>query len=561
MWAVLALAAWTVVYHVGSLADVPAATAWVAWAVVACALVALVPRLPRGPWTGQSAWHAGVLGAGAAFLASCLIRPDLDDASYLVRSAWIARTGVLHPGDVIFSGGAWPGLPEQTPYLPSFEALLGATSRVTSISAGALTYVVYVPLASFAAVWALGMLARTWRVRRIGLVVTLAAVVLLWGGGINASWGNLHLGRIWQGKVTLLAVLVPLTYALAAWCVTARGPVRRLALLVVAAAGIAGVGLSPSAVFVVPGVLAVSAVGAVLSGRGRAGVLAVLAGSAYPLAAGIVTAVAGRTGEAIPGSTPVNPWIRTLGSGVQAWVVLLAAVAVLITAASRRMSAARRVIGRWTAAAAAVSGAVLAAPPTTDLLVRVMGTDAIAWRMVWVVPVPLLVGMLAGVGRVRVLGVVVAVATSVALVAGGLPLWSARNNATLAAPGSWKMAAGDLETARWLVGAASGGRYLAREQVVAAVGVLDPGSLPVGSRPGYVEAYRDVDGAMVDERLLLQNLADGVASPEPDEVGRALARLDVRLVCFPADRGGVLEAGWTAAYRGTTDTCWVRDGD
>jgi hypothetical protein len=560
--AVLAFAWWTLLDHLALLASLPATLTWWVWLVGSAALVAvrvlLQRRVGRLGAPGRGHGWAALVALGMAALSAVVVRPDLDDASYTVRSAWVASRGVLDGGDVIFSDGRWPGLPEQTPYLPSFENLLGATAGTTGLSAGALVYAVYVPLATAAAVWALWTLVREWRVRRPVAVLVLACVLLLWGATEHASWANLHLGRIWQGKVTLLAVLVPLTYA---WCArywaSRRGASRASALVLVASAGVAAVGLSPAGIFVVPGVVVVASVVGLLTRRARRAALLVATGCAYPLLAGLVMATAGRTDDAIPASTAAGPWERTLGSGPVAWVVLAAGLAALV-ALYPPAARARSVVATATAAASVVVGLVLALPPVTDLLAVVMGTDAIVWRVVWVVPVPLLVGMLAAPTRrgPRPAATVVGLAAALTLVVGGQAVWSAQNGAVLAAPGTWKVHADDLVTARWVVAHAPAGRYLAREGVVAAVGTTTADLAPVGSRPGYIEPYLELPEALAADRLLLQAWVDGARELTGTEAAEALATLDVRLVCGRPAMGDVLGDRWAAVWSGGPDTCW-----
>lgn len=555
---------WTLLYHLALASGLSATVAWWAWAAGTAALVTIRVRtsarfVPLARRVGNGwALLVAVLLAG---LSSVVVRPDLDDASYTVRSTWVAQRGVLGAGDIIFSDGRWSGLPEQTPYLPSFESFWGMTARVVGLSPGSLVYGVYVPLATFAAVWSLWTLLRAWRTRQPVAALVLACVFLLWGGAVHASWGNLHLARIWQGKVTLLAVLVPLAYAWAARYWAARDRGQRWAFLVLMGLlGAAATGLSPAGVFVIPGVVAVAATaGALVGRRGRAALLLVV-GSAYPLVCGVVMRLHGRTAEAIPGSTAVGPWERTLGTGLLMAVVLVAGAAALLALVPGAARCRSRV-GTLTAAVSVVLGLVLALPPVTAAAVAIMGTDAIAWRVVWVVPVPALVGLLAAPMRrgPSWLAGVGGLAVGLTLVLGGIPLWSAVNRATVSAPGAWKMDAADLLTATWIVDDASGGRYLAREQVVAAVGTMTADRAPVGSRPGYMEPYLGVAGAYGPERVLLQRWVDGVAQPEQDgSVKQALRVLDVRVVCGPSAVGEGLGPGWRAVWHGGADVCWTR---
>ena len=224
--------AWTVVYLAALAGVVPSEVAFWAWVGSSPAVVVLVVRKlggALGSMSQVSPWAPLAVCVAFAVGAVLVVRPDLDDASYVVRSTWIAANGDVRVGDVIFSDGSWPGLPAQTPYLASVEALFGWLARGSGVSAGSVVYLLYPPVAAFGAGWALWMLLRSWHVRRPVVGLALASLFLLMGGATHASWGNLHLARIWQGKVTFLAIVVPLLFAACAWCWTARDRTGRRA--------------------------------------------------------------------------------------------------------------------------------------------------------------------------------------------------------------------------------------------------------------------------------------------------------------------------------------------
>lgn len=561
--AVASFALWTVLYHLALVVGLSPTALWWVWAAGSAGLV--LARVRFGAWVPAVAPARGTgwvvaLASAAAALASAVVRPDLDDASYMVRAAWVAARGRLGDRDVIFSDGRWHAMAEQNPYLPSIETLFGMTSHVTGISAGTVAYTLYVPVAAFAAVWALWLLLRAWRVRRPLLALLLACTFLLVGGDVHASWGNLHLARIWQGKVTLLAVLVPVAYAWAArYWESAAGARRWVALALVGLVGVAATGLSPAGIFVVPGVIVIAAVVGLFLRRVGASVALAVAGALYPLGAGLVVKLVGDQSDSVPSYTVVGPWERTLGTGTAAVVVLVAAIVAIVGLLVPRLARTEGRIGAVTAGASALAGMVIAIPAVSAAAVSVMGTDAIAWRIVWVVPVPALVGMLAApTGRGRGLwSAATAVVAAVVLVVGGLPIWSPQNGATVGAPGSWKMWDRDLTTARWVVDQAPAGRYLARVEVVAAVGTLSADLAPVGSRPSYMYYYADDPEAQMAQRSLLQNWVDGVTpTPDPALVADAIGALDVSVVCGPGSMGAVLGAGWEVAYQNGMDTCW-----
>jgi hypothetical protein len=221
-------------------------------------------------------------------------------------------------------------------------------------------------------------------------------------------------------------------------------------------------------------------------------------------------------------------------------------------------------VGRWTALAAVAAGALIAVPAVYDLAARVMGTNAIAWRLTWVVPVPALVGLLGSLprwGRVPT-GVPVALATAGALLVGGLPLWSTANGAWTAPPGQWKVAATDLEAARWIAGQRPAGPVLAPTPTSAALGAVTADVSPVGTRTDYMGTYADEPGTDMIERLALQRLVDGVAAPAdvaaaPD----AVDLLEVAVICGragdPQVRELALGAGFEPRFENPGLTCYA----
>ena len=571
-WAVVAFALWTVGYHASLLAPLNATVVWWVWLLLsAAAAVALTRARARTaiPDVTPAVEHAVAVAVGlvVALLASCLVRPDLDDASYTVRSTWVAARGAVNVGDVIFSNGAWPAPPGQAPYLPSFESLLGMSARILRVSPGTLIYSVYVPVAAFGAVWALWSLLRAWRAHRPALALAVAMVFVCWGGPLNASWGNLSIGRIWQGKVTLLALVVPLLYAWAARAVEApAGRARLRALVLVGALGIAASGLDPAAVFVVPEIMVVTAVGALLVRRWRVGLVTAVVGGLYPLGSGVVAALTGITASGGTGAAPalgVNPWAKTIGTGWPARIIVVAALVALLGALIPRFSGLSLPVARMTAGASVVVGAALGLTVVYRLATDLMGTSAIVWRVAWVVPVPALIGLLVSAAprMGETVRGVVAVVVVLALVVTGVPLWAKANHATLRAPGSWKMVPGDLDTARWIVGQNRSGRYLAPSTVVAAVGTISADLSPTGVRaPGYLQAYESVPGSLVDERVALQVWVDGAVggARPPAAVAADLAALDVRVVCGAPQLAAGLGTDWSVAYR-SAYVCWLRE--
>jgi hypothetical protein len=308
---------------------------------------------------------------------------------------------------------------------------------------------------------------------------------------------------------------------------------RAAALAVLGLSSVAAIGLTPAAVFVVPGIVLAGVVPGLVRRRWRDGAAVLVVGAGPALAAGVVVVVAGDPGSGgfVLRTAGEDPWEKVLGSGLPAVVVLAGAAVLLAGCLWPARWATCGATGRWTALAAVGGGLLVAVPPLYELAGEVMGTDAIAWRLTWVVPVPALVALLGGLPR-RLPAALAATGTAVALLVGGLPLWSPANGATVAAPGTWKLSPGALAAGRWVAGEHVGGRVLAPVDVVAALGIVQADARPVSSRAEYLDAYADRPDALIEERRLLQRLVDGATSAaDLAAVPQALEALDVRVVC------------------------------
>ena len=529
----------------------------------------------RGRWypapiRASSAWQtvgALALTAATSLLASMVVRGDLDDASYLIRTTWVAEHGTPAFRDMIFSNGVWPAITGQEWYIASIETLLGGLARITGAVPGDVVYQYTVVIATGAAVWASWLLLRAWGARRplLSLLVTLLFLVM--GGFASKSYGNFFLARIWQGKVMLVAILIPYLYAVVAAVSSVRWRGGRRARAVGAGTllgvGGAAVALSSSAVFVVP-LAAAAGLLPLLARRGRRvdAVLFLAAVAVGPFIAGVVTLLSPSGGGNLVGTTSRWLWGDVLGTGLPARAGGLVALTVLVCAALvalglalPRWFATTERTAQYIALSSIVVGLLISLPPIYPVLTSLMGGDAVAWRLAWIVPVPILVGLVASQPALRG-GVPVVVATVfvvACLVAGGVPLWSATNSAHLAKPGAWKIRSpDDLSTAQWIVSQKSTGRYLAPTYVTTTTGIITSLIHPVGTRLDYMPTLKGISDAHLQDRLLLQRIVDkGIRNPTatPDAL-RALKELNVTVMCVLSNdamttdlaaRGGYLQ--------------------
>ncbi|KGM01288.1 hypothetical protein, partial [Cellulomonas cellasea] len=234
----------------------------------------------------------------------------------------------------------------------------------------------------------------------------------------------------------------------------------------------------------------------------------------------------------------------------------VAGVVVLLGwAAPRWWGASGTRAGRATAGAAVLVGAALCVPWVPHVVSSVLGTTAISWRLAWVVPVPVLVGLVASVParRLGLPATVLVPAVALALVVGAVPLWDARAGTALQSPRAWKVFPEDLRAAEWVVRAEPSGRVLAPARVVSAAQTLDHAVVPVGARPDHMATLDTIPEAHAPERRALQRLVEG--APEPDDLARApraLEVLDVEVACaaWPGEelRAALAAAGFVEQY-------------
>jgi hypothetical protein len=397
------------------------------------------------------------LATAAGFSAASLfiVNSDGDDSYFVSRSVATAALGRIPFKDAIFTSGAVGPVAGEPP-VSSIEVLAGSLARIAGVPTASFVYYLLLPVVTFAAVWAVWRLSRTWAPRRAVACFAIAAVYLLWSGLGPASLGSFHLLRMWQGKAVMVSALVPLLYVhLTRWAERRR----RRDLVMLAACGVAATGLTSSAAFVLPLVVGAAAVPLIVSGRVRTGLAACVA-LAYPVAAGAVVTLQNH-------DTSVTGFVGDASDDFR-WVLLYSAPGVLAGCALWLAPwTARRGVPALIGTGVAVVITLLLVPGVLGLASDVTGAGQVLWRTMWVVPAPVLIGLLATVriplpaGGRRAPGVLAAAlpaaALAVTMVAGGTPVWSAENGSIVASRPSWKLPPEQVGTARAVVALARTG--------------------------------------------------------------------------------------------------------
>ena len=558
---------------VGALAmalDVPWVLVWPAWLVAgvagtACALTRLRVSGPEpGPVPGPSAlesWIVIVCTLGLAAFSMVILRPNPDDLFYVNWSQWVAAHGEFPLRDTLYSDLGYPLA--NWPPVASYDGLVGAVAHLLGTSAGNVVYIVVPPVATGLAVLALWRLLRAWGVEhRVVALLAALAFLLVDGTESYASPGNLFATRLWQGKVILACVLVPvlLVHLLRQ---TERPSRSGLGFLFLC--GAAAVALSTTAIFLVPVVAAAGAAPLVRTSR-RAALAAFAAAAAYPVGAGIVTlALGGRSADdfGIRRQYRFDPsWFghQVFLTGPMA---LLAVGAVLLGALLVPHPAARLTTG-----VAVVLVGLTFVPGFTRLTYDVVGLGPTLWRLTWACTVAALVGAGASwvAGRLRRSRrtAVAAGLAGVLLLAGfGSPIWAEDTTTTFASPPHWQRGPSSRAAAAWLVRQATPpGTVLAPDGLSTTVVVTQTGVKVVAPRDYYLDYLSDNPDFLYEERLLLSRFANADPTAATPEVAPALDRLDVRAAClYRRDHAGahvLLAAGYHRGFLSGTYRCFRR---
>jgi len=342
-------------------------------------------RRGRGPELALFGLSLLCLGATLA-----IHRPDIDDAFYVN----LAVAAVDQPGQPLLAADTLHGVPGLPLHLPvyqlhSWELAPAALSLATGLPVIACFHLLAAGLGAF-----LVPLAAAHLLRRLlpgaWLFATAAFVlVLLAAGETHRSYANFAFPRMWQGKAVALFVFLPLvqSYALD----FARCP-RARAFALLAAAQIAALGASSSALWVAPaGALAALASALRPSREGlRRGALGALA-SLYVLAAGVL--VRGQMASHAPArpAGPPGALLAEAGSEVLG-TSRLAALSLFALAAG--WAVVPPGLARRFACGVPLAVLVVLLDPYTGEWVSANLTGPSYWRALWALPVPLLLALL-----------------------------------------------------------------------------------------------------------------------------------------------------------------------
>lgn len=569
-WVLLTVVA-AAVAAIGMATDAPWPLVWIPWLVAAAAgtrwaagrLGAFPVRhgnaSPTGRWT-VVAVIAWALAMAAVSLST--LRPSPDDLFYVNYSQWIATHGTFPLRDTIFADLTYPMA--NWPPIASYDGLVGATAWLTGTHAGTVEYILVPPVASFLSVLALWRLLRAWRAPHVAVVLSVALVFLLFDGAIAyATPGGLFVTRLWQGKIILLCLVIPLLLVHALRYVDR--PSRQQAFWLFTG-GLAAVALSTTAIFLVP-VVAVAGAAPLIRRSWRRALGGFAALAAYPLGAGIVTkALGGHSADDFGARRLYRFDGFWIGHAIflTGFVAVIAVLAVLLGALLIPHRAARVTTGLLTLA----FGLVLV-PGVTRAAYDVIGLGPTLWRLSWACTIAALVGLavvrlaslLPGRQIFRLGGVAVITVALLALL--GTPVWSGSAGAEWKAPFHWQRSHSSRAVAARLIAAVRpGGLILAPDSVAITVAVTTTEVKTVAPRDYYMYYLRDVPSFHYPARIYLVRFANSEGHWRQPVLDRALRTVGVDVACvaqWDLPRVTALSrAGMVPLLRTTYYTCLHR---
>ena len=506
------------------------APVWIFWLIAAGAALAWTARAGD---RRTSADRSGALTAAAwavalAVASMLVVDPDADDTYYVRQATWIAEHGRFPVRDTLFSDERFEAI--FFPPWSSLEALAGTVARAAGTSAPGILYLGVTPLATALAVLALWRLLRAWAAPMPAVALSTALVFLLVAAcDSQRTVGAFFITRIWQGKAVFVAVLIPVLFTLLHD--HAERPTRRT-LVLLAAAGVAAVGLTSTAIFVVP-VLAAGCMAPLAlrtPARAAAGFAATVA---YPVSAGVVSlAIGARNPDFTQDEQMIAGALARESVGTGAVALVIVAAALVGPALLRRASA-----GQMTAGVVLLVGALLS-PGVPAIVHDLTGVGEALWRLVWAVPVAALLGA-AATGLVPLERPAVVRALPAAAICAALLAWGASvgppPGMTVASTPAWKRHPRDLADARQIVARARAGHLvLAPKPVSQTILVVAADVTTVSPRDFYVRGLGRMpghrDAARASLRLRLQEFADSAARSPAFVIG-ALRVLDVDIAC------------------------------
>lgn len=495
-------------------------------------------------------------------LSLFVFRSDDDDVYYLNRAASVADFDRIPIRDMLLTHGHLKAVAGTGAPVDALAPLQGAVAHLLGQQSPTIAYLVTPFVGTILAVLALWRLVRSWAPRRAAAAFVVALAFLYYDGNTHLSFGNFFLTRMWQGKVVFVAWLIPLLLAyLTDW---ARRPDRRTAVLILAS-GVAAIGMTVSATYDFPLLIAAGLVPLVLARRWRDAVIP-LAAVVFPFVIGsIASRYSPPSGLQVSNLTgAAGTFHDTVGRGA------LAAISGLAIWFGPRLPRDRN--ARFIALGASLLVTLSLTPGLLHAVGTAISVGGALRRIVWIVPVPALVGLFATVPlpellprRVPLLRPAAALALAVVLAGGvvaeGAGILSADSTKVLSHP-AWKTYGPvRAEAQRILQRVPAGAEVLAPYGVMRAIAIVTAKVHAVDPRSYYTMLIKEPPGLQAQRVVLKHWILRTPAGIPYRRVAHSLRLLHVTDVCLPYDYKAeaqiVTHAGYHFEFSTNTLNCYA----
>lgn len=518
---------------------------------------------PVAQETAQPQWRGfndffllGCVFVGTLF-ASVTYRASTDDMYYVNLSTYIYEHGVVPTRDTVLSNQHFNSYPRMS----SWEVLWGVLARITHIHPGTLLYVLWVPFASALSYLVLARMFTAFGVKNIKTAMLASTLFLCFDGASGFTFGAYQGTRIWQGKSFFLSILLPLILIYILQIL--KSPNKRN-LMIFFALNVAAVGATTTALILVPPMLMGAALIAIF--RQRKALLPIAISGIYLLVMALTFRSMRTAGSIEVSAQGMGVGVRfaenSTGTSMPATYDMLTELAkpwwhaaTIMLAIAIGWIALRAKFGRELVALNFAIWGMLCLPGLHEPILKLISATSIAWRFIWIVPIPMMIGAAASTLKDGIFARKTFASTSglaylwIGLLAVlpltiGTPPWQiapqSNLDAQLAKPTHWRdgFSFGHAWVAIQKV-AQPKDVILARNGISSSLAVRTTKYFTVAPRDTYVRhATNGFHDGYPEERIKLALYVVGKepVTYQPGEMQAALDHVAVNVVCLPQDR-------------------------
>ena len=529
--------------------------------------------------------------AVAAGMADITYRASTDDHYYVNLSTYIYDNGVIPTHDTVLSNQYFNSYKR----FSSWEVLWGLISRVMHVHPAYLLYLLVLPLAAALSIFVYARVIATCGITRPNIALIAITTFLIFDGAQGFTFGSFQGPRIWQGKSFFLAIVLPLLFVqiIRVLNVDRNTAIRNRELAQLLLLVIAALGASTTAFIIVIPLLAVAFVLAVALRHQSAQATFALAAT-YLLVTGYIF-------KTMRQSTPTAHTTLGTGVGVQSadystnspmpqtydlltkltnpgWHGALIAVAICLGWLGLHTRFAKALV-----ALSASAFGFICVPGFLEWFLTLTGSRAVAWRYIWLIPIPLLVGSVAAVlydtsaSLLRhstprrfayIAPGVWVIALALLPMTLGTPPWQvapkSKQVAEIAKPFSLRLGYGYVQAKKALdLIAQDYDVVLARNGISSSINVMTTKFYTVSPRPSYVnlavKGFAD-GNAQQRNKLGIYITGDEPVEFAQGELAQALDAVRVNVVCLTSDREVEIPVFTALGYDAATKKVTRKDG-